>query len=168
MPANGSGGSIKGVEATLQVTGEMVHESLKGFGTIATLAYTDSDIQPDPNDDSITIPGFSEWVGSLTFYYENGGFSARVSGRYRSEFRANVSTFGPKGEDLRFVEPETLIDAQISYAFSSGALEGVSIIAQGYNLNNEPLATYEAGDNRLIRDYQNYGASYSVGVSYKF
>ncbi|RME72236.1 MAG: TonB-dependent receptor [Verrucomicrobia bacterium] len=168
MPVNGKGGDIKGVEVTLSLAGEKLTDILKGFGTIATAAWTDSNITPNPGDPSQPIPGFSKWVGSLTFYYEQGGFSARISGRYRSEYRANVATFGPRGEDFRTVQPETLIDAQISYAFSEGPLKGFSVIAQAYNLNNEPLVTYDGNDSRLVRDYQLYGRSYSVGVSYKF
>jgi iron complex outermembrane receptor protein len=117
---------------------------------------------------STTLPGLSEKVASLTLYYERAGFSARVSGRYRSDYRANVSSFGPRGEDFRTVEAETLVDAQISYAFQSGPLERFTLIAQGYNLTDEPLATFEGDDSRLVRDYHRYGRSYSVGMSYKF
>jgi iron complex outermembrane receptor protein len=168
VPVNDKGGNIQGLELTLSLAGDKFLDALKGFGTIASAAYTDSNIEPNPGNPAQEIPGFSEWVGSLTLYYERGGFSARVSGRYRSEYRANVSSFGPRGEDFRTVEDETLVDAQVSYAFVKGPLEGFSVIAQGYNLNDEPLATYEGGDTRLVRDYQRYGRSYSVGVSYKF
>jgi len=60
------------------------------------------------------------------------------------------------------------VDAQVSYTFQSGPLENMSVILQAYNLTNEPLATYDQGDSRLVVDYQEYGVSYSVGVSYKF
>ena len=56
----------------------------------------------------------------------------------------------------------------MSYQFRNGPLKGVTIIVQGYNLTNEPLVTRQSEDSRLVMDYQNYGASYSAGVSYKF
>ncbi len=169
VPQNGSGGSVQGLELTLSLPGEKLSDSLAGFGTILNAAFTDNNIQPDPNDTTVPMPGFSDKVASATFYYESdNGFSARVSGRYRSEYRANVSSFGPRGEDFRTVQAETVIDGQVSYTFQSGSLEGATIILQGYNLNDEPLVTYEGADPRFVRDYQSYGPSYSVGMSYKF
>ncbi|MDQ8181535.1 TonB-dependent receptor [Pelagicoccus sp. SDUM812005] len=169
VPQNGSGGSVQGLELTLSLPGEKLSDSLKGFGAILNAAFTDNNVQPDPNDANTPLPGFSDKVASATFYYESeNGFSARVSGRYRSEYRANVASFGPRGEDFRTVQDETVIDGQVSYTFQSGALEGASLILQGYNLNDEPLVTYDGTDPRFVRDYQSYGPSYSIGMSYKF
>lgn len=169
IPQNGSGGSVQGIELTLSLPGEKLSKSLRGFGAILNAAFTDNNIQPDPNDAATPMPGFSDKVASATFYYESeSGFSSRISGRYRSEYRANVASFGPRGEDFRTVQDETVIDAQMSYTFQSGGLEGASIILQGYNLNDEPLITFDGTDPRFVRDYQSYGPSYSVGMSYKF
>ncbi len=168
VPRNGEGGTIEGLEFTLSLPGEKFSEKLAGFGAIMSYAYTDSAIQPNSGDASVPLKGFSQKVGSGTLYYEKDGFSARVGARYRSEYRANVSSFGPRGEDFRIVSPETLIDAQVSYTFQDGPLQDLSLILQGYNLNDEPLSTFEGDDQRLVRDYQSYGRSYSFGVSKKF
>jgi len=61
-----------------------------------------------------------------------------------------------------------VIDAQVSYALQSGSLKGLTFYLQAYNLNNEPLVTYNNGDPRQVINYQKYGASYSAGASYKF
>lgn len=168
VPQNGQGGAIKGLELTLSIPGERLADALSGFGAILSAAFTDSSVSPDPNDPNIPLQGFSEEVASATLYYEKRGFSARLSGRYRSDYRANIATFGPRAEDFRVVQPETLVDAQIGYTFQGGPLENMSIMLQGYNLNDEPLYTIEGADPRQIRDYQSYGRSYSVGLSYKF
>ncbi len=168
VPTNGSGGQIKGLEFSLSLPGETFADVLTGFGFLGNYALTDSSVQPNPGNPSEQLPGFSKHAGSVTLYYERYGFSARLSARYRDDYRANVSTFGPRGEDFRTVTAETLIDAQVSYAFGNGPLEGLTIIAQGYNLNDEPLFTFENDDERLVRDYQSYGPSYSIGASYKF
>ena len=65
-------------------------------------------------------------------------------------------------------QPEKVIDAQISYALQSGQAKGLTFFLQAYNLNNEPLITYNNGDPRQVMNYQKYGASYSVGAAYKF
>ncbi|MDQ8202908.1 TonB-dependent receptor [Pelagicoccus sp. SDUM812003] len=170
VPQNGSGGSLRGLELALSLPGEKLSESLRGFGMTLSGSLTESSIQPDPGNPSQPIPGLSEQVVNGTVYYENQrGFSARLSARYRSEYRGDISTFGPRGETFRSLQPETVVDAQVSYAFQSGALEGMSLILQGYNLTDEPLfATQGDQDDRLVQDYQSWGAQYSVGVAYKF
>jgi iron complex outermembrane receptor protein len=126
-------------------------------------------VQPDLSNPSTPLPGLSDKVTTATLYYEGkSGFGARVSARYRSDYRGDIATFGPRGEVFRNLQAETNIDAQISYAFNRGSLKGLTLIAQGYNLNNEPLRATQGTDTRLVQDYQKYGASYSVGASYKF
>jgi iron complex outermembrane receptor protein len=113
----------------------------------------------------IAIPGLSEEVANFTAYYENDTFGARVSARYRSDFLGEVGGFGG-GRFFKDIKAETVIDAQLNYNFS-GRMEGLSLLLQGFNLTDEPLTTF-AGDDRLILDYQSYGRSYMVGVSYRY
>ncbi|HEY0947600.1 MAG TPA: TonB-dependent receptor, partial [Opitutaceae bacterium] len=168
-PVNGEGGELKGVEATLSLASDLITKSLPGFGIVLGGAYTESSIEPfGPGSGATPIPGLSRKVASITFYYERHGFSARISERYRSEYRGNIDTFGPRNENFRIIDQEQVVDAQVSYEFRNGPLKGLTVIVQGYNLTNEPLVTRQSEDTRLVMDYQNYGASYSAGVSYKF
>jgi iron complex outermembrane recepter protein len=141
---------------------------LKGFGFIGSTSFFKSSVQPDLNNPAVELPGLSDRVTSATVYFERRGFEARVSARYRSDYRGDIATFGPRGEVFRNLQSETVVDAQVSYNFRSGPMEGLSIILQGYNLTDEPLFATQGYDTRLVQDYQRYGASYSVGVSYKF
>ncbi|MEX0331226.1 MAG: TonB-dependent receptor [Puniceicoccaceae bacterium] len=169
IPNNGQGGSIKGLELTLSLPGEMVSDSLSGLGLILSGSYTDSSIRPDLGNPATPIPGLSEKVANATLYYERGGFAARVSTRYRSDYRGDIATFGPRGAVFRNLQAETVVDAQISYSFHSGAFEGLTLILQGYNLTDEPLFALEGDqDSRLVKDYQRYGKQFSIGASYKF
>ena len=169
VPQNGQGGKIEGLEFALSLPGEKFTQILKGFGFIGSASFFDSSVQPDLSNPSTPLPGLSERVTTGTIYYEaKNGFAARISTRYRSSYRGDISTFGPRGENFRNLQAETNIDAQISYAFKKGALKGLTLIAQGYNLNNEPLKASQGDDTRLVQDYQKYGSSYSVGASYKF
>ena len=100
----------------------------------------------------------------------------RISDRYRSENRQYITTFGvpsPGGDvnpngGFSVAQPENVIDAQLSYTFEKGPLKNLTILLQAYNLNNEPLVTYNNDDPRQVMNYQKYGASYSFGASYKF
>jgi iron complex outermembrane receptor protein len=174
-PTNGQGGYIRGLEFTLSLPGEKLTPFLKGFGFIGNASFFKSSIQPELNNPAQPLPGLSERVSSATFYYEaKSGFSARISARYRSDYRGDISTFGPRPppnqryQNYRNLQAETNVDAQVSYAFKQGPLKGLTLVAQGYNLNDEPLFTAYGDDTRRVADYHRYGRSYSIGALYKF
>jgi len=168
VPQNGQGGGIKGLEFAVSLPGEKFSDALKGFGILASASFFKSSVQPDLGNPATPIPGLSERVMTGTVYWERRGFAARVSARYRSDYRGDIATFGPRGEVFRNLQAETVIDAQISYTFRSGRFKDLGFIAQGQNINDEPLFASSGTDTRLVQDYQRYGASYSVGMSYKF
>ena len=177
QPINGQGGSIRGFEATLSIPSEMINKDIRGFGLVIGGAYTDSSIKPwGPTNASAPIAGLSRKVASATAYYERHGFSARISQRYRSENRQYITTFGipsPGGDvnpngGFSVAQPETVMDAQVSYTFADGFAQGLTVYLQAYNLNDEPLITYDNNDPRRVINHQRYGASYSFGASYKF
>ena len=166
-PDNGDGGWIKGVEFAISTPFDIFHPMLTGFGMQFSASATDSEIQPDPTQAPTTLPGLSETVVNASIYYERAGFQARVSSRYRSDFLGEVAGFG-NGRTLRSVAEENVIDAQIGYEFQSGWLEGLSILAQANNLNDEPFQTFQNGDERQTIDYQHYGRTFLIGLNYKF
>jgi iron complex outermembrane recepter protein len=164
-PANGNGGYIQGLEFTANIPGEVVSPALEGLGVVFNASFTDSDIQP-PDTPGSALPGLSETVINTTIYYENGGFEARVSNRYRDDFLGEVTGFGA-GRELRLVNGESILDAQVGYRFESGALNGLAVQLQANNITDEPFSTYSNGDSRLVRDFQRYGTTYLVGVTYR-
>jgi len=167
-PANGQGGYLRGLEFAVSLPGEKFAAALKGFGVVGSASYFKSSIRPDLNNPATPLVGLSNHVQSGTVYYERHGFSARLSARHRSAYRGDIATFGPRGAIYRNLQPETVVDAQVSYAFRHGMFKGVTLIAQAYNLNDEPLNASSGADIRYVQDYQEYGPSYSVGASYKF
>lgn len=167
IPQNGTGGRIDGVELSVTLPFHMVSPWLEGFGLQASGSYTDSSIVADPNNPAQPLPGLSKWVGNVQIYYEKGGFSARVSDRYRSKFLGEVAGFGD-ARTFRQVKAENIIDAQLGYEFKSGPAEGLSIVLQANNLTNEPFITYQNGDPRQIIDYMKFGTQYLLGAIYKF
>ncbi|URW77116.1 TonB-dependent receptor [Sphingomonas donggukensis] len=167
-PTNSGGGDVMGVEATASLPFRMFSRSLDGFGIFATGTYVDSQIKYGSNpSQTITLPGQSKWVASGTAYFEKWGFQARATYRYRSDFLAELAGLSANPE-FRTGKAEGILDAQIGYEFKSGPLTGLSILAQGKNLTDQPFVTTEAGDQRLVREYQRYGRDYYVGVTYKF
>lgn len=166
-PQNAEGGEIYGYEVAATLPFGMLADALDGFGLTTSYSYTKSNVQPDPTNPARPIPGLSEDVVNTTLYFEQDGFSARVSGRYRSEFMAEVQGVGAE-RLLRMAKSETLLDAQVSYEFQQGMFERMTLLLQGTNLTNEPFVTHELQDSAQVIDHQTFGRRYLFGVSYKY
>lgn len=168
QPANSGGGDVMGVEATASLPLRMFTTALDGFGIFATGTYVDSQIKYGSNPtQAITLPGQSKWVWTATGYFEKYGFQVRTTYRYRSSFLAELAGLSANPE-FRTGQAEGVLDAQIGYEFKSGPLTGLSILAQAKNLTDAPFVTTEAGDARLVREYQRYTRDYYLGITYKF
>lgn len=167
QPQNGRGGYIRGAEFSAHLTGGMLTEVLSGFGIILSGSYNESEVQETADSDPIDLPGLSEKVANATFYYEDYGFQARISARYRSDFLGEVTGLSLARIPV-YVKGETLVDAQLGYDFTEMGVDGLSVLLQVNNLTDEPFVTYQNGDTRQIRDYQQYGRNYMLGFSYKF
>ncbi len=167
-PVNGTGGEISGVEIAFALNFDVVAPWLEGLGFTGSASFTDSEIVSFPDSPSTPLPGLSKTVTNATLYYERGGFSARVSRRERSDFLGEVSGFGNSRNRDTIVEGETIIDAQVGYNFTEGPLAGMSVLLQGNNLNDEPFRTFYNDDPRQVRDYQRYGSTYLLGISFKY
>jgi iron complex outermembrane receptor protein len=166
--SNGEGGDLYGFELTGSLPFTVFSQSLDGFGVQGSYSFTESKITPNPGDPSQPLPGLSRHVWQATGYFERSGFSVRGSVRHRSSFLAETRGFGG-GLERRYANGETIVDAQIGYEFQEGsALQGLTLLAQAYNLTNEPFSTYFIPDQRLVRDSEQYGRRFLFGANYRF
>ena len=165
---NASGGDVSGFELSGSLLiGEFI-DPLEGFGVVASATFLDSSIDIDGNE--IEVPGLSDEVYNITLFYERGGFEARVSGSMREDFLGEVSAISFSRELVK-VKDTSIWDAQISYRFENSStewLQPLTVLLQGQNLTDEPFITYQNDDPRQVRDYQDYGRNYLLGVSYTF
>ncbi len=165
-PANGEGGTIDGYELAASVGLGMVADALEGFGIVANYTKNDSSIAPNgPGSDS-PLPGLSKNIYSITGFYENYGFSARINYRYRDGYVGEVAGFGG-ARTGRDVDEETIVDAQIGYEFQSGTLEGLNVNLQVLNLTDERQQSLDVTTGLPV-EYQTFGTTYLLGVSYRF
>lgn len=167
-PANSGDGWVGGVEATVSMPLRTITPALDGFGIFASGSYTQSDVRYDSNPTQpIGFPGLSEWVASGTAYYEKNGFQVRANYRYRSSFIGELAGLSAN-PSFRTADPEGILDAQIGYEFQNGPLRGLSLLAQGKNLTDEPFINYTDSTMSEIFDYQRYGRTFYLGATYKF
>lgn len=186
QPANGQGGSIKGIELSGAMGFGKLWSPLDGFGVIGSYSYTESDLHPlapnagNTNQAAIQatrIPGLSGHVYTVTGYFEKNGFQARAAYRYRSAFKGEVTQlFATRGVTEILADKD--VSAQIGYTFQEGApLEGLGVLLQINNLTDSPYRTRigtDGGGTRtsdgsfLPETYETYGRQILFGVNYKF
>lgn len=169
-PANGQGGMVKGVELSGSLEGGMLWNALDGFGLLGSISHTESSIAPNGPGSKQKLPGLSGVVSNVTMFYEKDGLSARVSRRYRSAFRGEVTGLFT---DRSFSEilAEKQVDIQLGYAIEKGQYKGLSFLLQVNNLNNAPYQTrqgdpFSSGAYAPER-YTTYGRQVLLGVNYK-
>ncbi|MEN9874642.1 MAG: hypothetical protein RL186_1539, partial [Pseudomonadota bacterium] len=167
-PGNAKGGSIKGLEFALSVPFELFAPSLEGFGATLNVAQNYSSVEyADSRSGYEQLPGLSKTTANLTAYYEKHGFQARVSARHRSPYLQEIVNYKAEIE-RRVNEPETIVDAQLGYEFQEGsAFKGLSIVLQALNLTDEPWENSYVEPTRGL-NYDTFGTTYQLGVTYKF
>jgi iron complex outermembrane receptor protein len=170
QPANGQGGFVRGIELTATLGLDLLWQRLSGFGVQASASGTDSSIHPNGPNTKEKLPGLSGVVANLTMFYEKNGFSARVSERYRSAFRGEVTgLFAQRAFSEILAEKQ--IDVQVGYEFQEGPYKNLSFVIQANNLNNSPYQTKQgspfASGAYAPERYTTYGRQILVGVNYR-
>lgn len=164
---NTGGGNFYGVELSANIPFDAVVPALEGFGATGGVGYTKTEVENSAGQTDV-IPGYSEWVANGTLYFEKGGFNARGSVRYRSEFLADFTGFGGN-ITRRLARAETIVDAQIGYDFESGPLEGLSLYIQGQNLTDQGFVSqFDVPVPEAVIDNQVYGRRFQGGFTYRF
>lgn len=169
--ANGHAGLIAGVEVAFTFDFGMLSDKLEGFGLVFNGSDTRSSLHEE-DDETKPLDGLSGRVTNITAYYEDHGFSARISQRHRSRFVTTVrGTFGENVPSA--INAESIVDAQLGYAFE-GRLKGLSLLFQVNNLTDEPYETevgIAAGSvnptGTLPERFTTYGREYLAGFNYR-
>lgn len=184
-PRNGSGGRVEGIELSAALEGGLVSPMLEGFGIVASASRLNSSItdqKVDQNSNLVLlnvrtpINGLSGSSNSLTVYYEQHGFSARVSQRYRSAFTATTRDifFRPT---TRSQGSDKVVDLQLGYEFGAQSpMKGLSLTLQVNNLLDSVTTNYKTPGNldvpdptQLVPNYTyQFGRQILAGMNYKF
>lgn len=201
LPANGTGGTIQGFEISGAYDFGLLFPQLEGLGVVASYSHTSTDLNPvtctrtqrtrtdinTPNcgtpaapriENPVRIPGLSGDVLTVTGYYERGGFQARASYRWRSEFKGEVEQLFAAGRGATEVLEDEQLDAQIGYTFQEDSpLDGFGMLLQVNNLTNSPYrtrlgldtgGTHTANGGTLQETYEEYGRQILLGFNYRY
>jgi iron complex outermembrane recepter protein len=175
-PTNGTGGSIHGVELSVNVPLSMFAKPLDGFGIAVNHSDTKSDIVIGAGQLAglnvgqtlnIPLPGLSRRVTNLRFYYEKHGFQVAVAQRKRSDFLGEIKDYKDDSE-ITFIKGETVVDLQLGYTFPDRSpLKGLSLLFQANNVTDALFQQY-LDDRNNPTDTKRYGKTYLFGANYKF
>jgi iron complex outermembrane receptor protein len=178
IPANGPGGTVKGIEISGAIEIGRLLPALDGFGITGSYSYTEADLNPTDEDDAeVRIPGLSGTVYNITGYFEKWGFQARASYRFRSAFKGEtVQLFTNRGYTEILADRQ--LDAQIGYTFPEGStLEGLGVLLQVSNVTDSPYrtrlgldagGTHTSDGTALPETYEKYGRQFLFGLNYRF
>jgi TonB-dependent receptor len=170
VPANTPGGNIKGTEISYQQPFSFLPTPFSNFGTIINYTYVDSSIKyintnaPAGTVSFVqnTLLQLSKNAANATLYWDNGTWSARVSGSYRSPYLTNVP-----GQNLNDVEG-TKQTINVDFASSWNVTENFQVTAEALNLTNQFQYQYVDSVANRMNYYHQQGRDFLLGARYKF
>lgn len=176
-PANTSGGTVKGLEFSANLEGNLFSKLLDGVGVSGS--YSKTWVKPKTDNDGIFVSalleGYSGDVWSGSVFYEKDGFELRVAENYRSGYSAkrhNAFIYL-----IENIQSEHILAASMGYTVQSGPLKNLAFSLQANNLNNEPYVTsqtvYPGPDESTHgetgpQQRHKFGREIIAGVSYAF
>lgn len=157
---DGEGAMIKGLELGLNLPFSVFGDGfISNFGVLGNVTYVDSsaDYAFGGQDYTVSFAGVSKYSANGTVYYDDGRFSVRVSGAYRSDY--NTGTSG-NGNFLEGFNSTFNLDASIRYKLT----DRIELLVDGNNLTDE--YRYRWTDLDARRNYENnhFGRVIMVGA----
>ncbi|MQT31370.1 TonB-dependent receptor [Pseudomonas helleri] len=108
----------------------------------------------------IDLPSQSNTVGNLMLGWEDDKLSVRLSANYKSAYLYELAGVNDKAHDTH-VAAQTFVDFSARYSLTKNLQ--VSFDAQ--NLTDQPYFVY-SGNSRYNNQYEEYGPTYSVGLTF--
>lgn len=166
VPANTSGGPLKGFEISYQQPFFFLPGLLSDFGVLLNFTAVESEVKY-VNDTGVVVAredltGLSKTAYNATLYFDNGTFSARVSGSYRDEYLTTVP--GRNGNDVEGTEETFNLDFSASYALSNN----FEVSLEALNLTDEFQDQWVGRAANRLSYYHHTGREFILGARYKF
>jgi TonB-dependent receptor len=160
-PANGKGGSVGGVELTLQTRLYFLPYPLSDFGVYTNYSYADSDIKEfTPQYNPYPMGGLTKHTGEFDLSYNRDGFEARAAFKYHSRFTLIP---GWTAGQLFSLAPEKTLDISASYQWN----EHIGLRFQVGNVTNEVSRDSTENDPNDLARYDTFGRRYLFDISYR-
>ncbi|MCZ8072669.1 MAG: TonB-dependent receptor, partial [Paucibacter sp.] len=166
-PINTDGGKLQGFELNYQQPFTFLPGWGKNFGALLNYTYVKSKIEyvvsptstATITDDLINLSPKS-W--NATLYYDDGAFSARISGSQRSGFVTRVP--GQNNNDVEGKNKTFNVDVSLSYKVN----DKLEVTLEGVNLTNQANDQFisRARDSVVVNNVT--GRELMAGFRYRF
>ena len=165
---NGKDGELQGLEISLNARMDnYIDGFFSGFGASLNLALIESEYTT-PEGKVFALPGQSDTNYNASIFYEDHGFSARLTYRYRSEWLDETETgavFNLGGGV--YWAAQNRLDASVRYDLEALTGQKASIFADFNNITDESDMRYTA-QRWNVNQVESFGRSFLAGVRYAF
>ena len=165
QPLNGDSASLWGIEtgvtrrlAGIGAWGERFIMTLNG-----TLTRSEADLGLGPDADRPTtsaLPRQADVVGNVILGYEHDRLSARLAAAYKGSRILEIDVGDERGDLLQ--EPTLQVDFTVRYDVT----DAVQVLFNAKNLSESKFYAYH-GETDFNGQYEEYGRSISIGVSFR-
>jgi TonB-dependent receptor len=165
---NGKDGELQGLEISINARMDnYIDGFFSGFGASLNVALIESEYTT-PEGKVFALPGQSDTNYNASVFYEDHGFSARLTYRYRSEWLDETETgavFNLGGGV--YWAAQNRLDASVRYDLEALTGQKASIFADFNNITDESDMRYTA-QRWNVNQVESFGRSFLAGVRYAF
>ncbi len=161
-PFNGKGGTMDGVEITLQTPFYFLPPLFQHFGIYSNLALAQSTIKEfSPINNPLPQVGFAKTTAEVDGYYSNAGFEVRLAYKYHNPYTV---IYGWDASQLTRLEAQSTLDFSSAYSFD----RHYGVRFQVSNLTNSVSRYYWDNNPNEIARYDRYGRRILLDFTYKY
>lgn len=166
--ANGSDGSISGLELSYQQQLRMLPAPFDGLGIMANVTFLDSKATyPTRPGEDIAFIGQSDYTGNVGLTFDKAGLFLRLAMNFRSErLREDEPLGGEAWQDL-YVDDFHQLDLTARYRLS----RNWEVFGEVLNLTDEPFRVFQksvgAAQPARLGQVEEYGWSANFGLRWK-
>ncbi len=166
--ANGSDGSINGLELAYQQQLRMLPAPFDGLGVMANVTFLDSKATyPTRPGEDVAFIGQSDYTGNVGLTYEKAGLFVRLAMNFRSErLREDEPLGGAAWQDL-YVDDFKQLDLTARYKLT----RNWELFGEVLNLTDEPFRVFQkspgANQGNRLGQVEEYGWSANFGLRWK-
>ncbi len=153
QPENSDNADVYGLE----LAGQYLWDS--GWGMLANITFADSSVD-GLTEQTSTLENISDVSWNVSAFYENYGFSTRLSVNNRGDY---VQTTVGESGFTEVVDEYMQIDFTASYEIS----DSLTVFFEGINLGDEALFVYSGTRSRL-QTFEENGRRFALGIRGSF
>ena len=163
---NGKDGELTGLELAYTARLDNYLEGFwSGFGLEANMTLIDSEYTT-PGGLKFELPGQSDLAYNVSLFYEDHGFMARLSYRYRDAFQDETETGAVFGfTQAIYWDEQSRLDLAMRYDLEPLIGYKASLFVNVNNITNEEDGQYAGSSWNWIRN-ESYGRRYLAGVRF--